>query len=83
MEAESFTVNEFKWWHFDHSDWASYPILNRRFDELVKSGLAPLSRVDHDRNVGSRLLKRRRRSRLMNEFVRRGFQGSDSFASPA
>jgi CubicO group peptidase (beta-lactamase class C family)/D-alanyl-D-alanine dipeptidase len=41
MEAESFNVNEFEWWHFDHNDWASYPILNRRFDELVKSGLAP------------------------------------------
>jgi len=34
MEAEGFTVNEVEWWHFDHGDWAHYPILNRRFEEL-------------------------------------------------
>ena len=34
MEAEGFTVNEVEWWHFDHRDWAKYPILDRRFEEL-------------------------------------------------
>jgi CubicO group peptidase (beta-lactamase class C family)/D-alanyl-D-alanine dipeptidase len=37
MEAEGFTVNEFEWWHFDYRDWARYPILNQRFDELAAS----------------------------------------------
>jgi CubicO group peptidase (beta-lactamase class C family)/D-alanyl-D-alanine dipeptidase len=40
MEAEDFTVNEFEWWHFDHGDWAKYPILNRRFEDVAKIGLA-------------------------------------------
>src|SRR4029077_8371201 len=34
MEAEGFTVNEVEWWHFDHADWAHYPILNQRFEEI-------------------------------------------------
>ncbi len=34
MEAEGFTVYEFEWWHFDYGDWASYPILNRTFEEM-------------------------------------------------
>jgi D-alanyl-D-alanine dipeptidase len=29
MEAEGFTVNDYEWWHFDHRDWARYPIDNR------------------------------------------------------
>jgi len=41
MEAEDFTVNEFEWWHFDYKDWASYPVLNLRFEELAKGGLLP------------------------------------------
>ncbi len=41
MEAENFTVNEYEWWHFDYADWAFYPILNRRFEELATSGSAP------------------------------------------
>ncbi|MCY2964046.1 MAG: serine hydrolase [Planctomycetota bacterium] len=34
MEAEGFAVYEFEWWHFDHSDWKSYRIGNRTFQEL-------------------------------------------------
>jgi D-alanyl-D-alanine dipeptidase len=34
METEGFTVYEFEWWHFDYGDWASFPILNRTFEEL-------------------------------------------------
>jgi CubicO group peptidase (beta-lactamase class C family)/D-alanyl-D-alanine dipeptidase len=34
MEAQGFTVNEFEWWHFDHKDWAKYPILDKRFEDL-------------------------------------------------
>jgi CubicO group peptidase (beta-lactamase class C family)/D-alanyl-D-alanine dipeptidase len=35
MEGEGFTVNEVEWWHFDHRDWPSYPIINQRFEELA------------------------------------------------
>jgi D-alanyl-D-alanine dipeptidase len=28
MEAEGFAVYEHEWWHFDHSAWREYPILN-------------------------------------------------------
>jgi D-alanyl-D-alanine dipeptidase/CubicO group peptidase (beta-lactamase class C family) len=28
MAAEGFTVYEHEWWHFDHLDWAAYPVLN-------------------------------------------------------
>ena len=41
MEAEGFTVNEFEWWHFDHRDWSHYPILNRPFEDLPRSGKLP------------------------------------------
>ena len=34
MEAEGFTVFEFEWWHFDHRDWAKYPILNVPFEAI-------------------------------------------------
>jgi CubicO group peptidase (beta-lactamase class C family)/D-alanyl-D-alanine dipeptidase len=34
MEEQGFTVNAVEWWHFDYRDWAKYPILNRRFEEL-------------------------------------------------
>ena len=34
MEAEGFRVNEVEWWHFDHRDWAKYPILNVPFDAI-------------------------------------------------
>lgn len=34
MEAEGFSVNEFEWWHFDHGDWAEYPIGNARFEDV-------------------------------------------------
>jgi CubicO group peptidase (beta-lactamase class C family)/D-alanyl-D-alanine dipeptidase len=36
MEAEGFTVNEVEWWHFDHRDWAQYPILNLPFENLTE-----------------------------------------------
>jgi D-alanyl-D-alanine dipeptidase len=35
MESEGFTVYEWEWWHFDYGDWSEYPILNRRFEEIV------------------------------------------------
>jgi CubicO group peptidase (beta-lactamase class C family)/D-alanyl-D-alanine dipeptidase len=35
MEHEGFTVNDVEWWHFDHRDWASYPIQNQTFEELA------------------------------------------------
>ncbi len=38
MEIEGFTVYEFEWWHFDHSDWAEYPILNLTFSEIGPAG---------------------------------------------
>jgi CubicO group peptidase (beta-lactamase class C family)/D-alanyl-D-alanine dipeptidase len=34
MEAQSFHVNEYEWWHFDHEDWAKYPIGNVSFETL-------------------------------------------------
>jgi D-alanyl-D-alanine dipeptidase len=34
MEAEGFRVYQVEWWHFDYEDWRSYPVLNRRFEEL-------------------------------------------------
>ena len=34
MEDHGFQVYEFEWWHFDHEDWAEYPILNVRFSEI-------------------------------------------------
>ena len=34
MEDAGFTVFEWEWWHFDHRDWRSYPILNLPFDKL-------------------------------------------------
>jgi D-alanyl-D-alanine dipeptidase len=38
LEAENLSVYEFEWWHFDHEDWAEYPILNQTFQELGSSG---------------------------------------------
>lgn len=37
MEAESFDVYEFEWWHFDYKDWRRYPILNLTFEQLGNS----------------------------------------------
>jgi D-alanyl-D-alanine dipeptidase len=37
MEAEGFTVNVNEWWHFDHKDWSTYPILNVRFEDIDAS----------------------------------------------
>lgn len=34
MEAQGFDVYEYEWWHFDHGDWRSYPILNLTFDQI-------------------------------------------------
>jgi CubicO group peptidase (beta-lactamase class C family)/D-alanyl-D-alanine dipeptidase len=36
MEAESFTVYEAEWWHFDFADWRKYPILNQTFEQLAE-----------------------------------------------
>lgn len=41
MEKEGFTVNINEWWHFDHKDWSSYPILNVPFEE-IENGTAPV-----------------------------------------
>lgn len=37
MEAEGFKQIENEWWHFDYKDWKQYPILNVRFEELMKT----------------------------------------------
>jgi D-alanyl-D-alanine dipeptidase len=34
MEAEGFTVDPGEWWHFDHRDWALYPVMNVPFERL-------------------------------------------------
>lgn len=34
MEANSFTVYEFEWWHFDYKDWKTYRIENIPFSEI-------------------------------------------------
>ena len=34
MEANSFTVYEFEWWHFDYQDWKTYRIENIPFSEI-------------------------------------------------
>jgi D-alanyl-D-alanine dipeptidase len=34
MEAHGFSVYETEWWHFDYKDWAKYPILNLRFENI-------------------------------------------------
>jgi len=36
MEAEGFVVNSTEWWHFDFRDWARYPVLNLRFEDLAR-----------------------------------------------
>ncbi len=41
MEKEGFTVNINEWWHFDHKDWSSYPILNVPFEE-IETGATPV-----------------------------------------
>lgn len=38
MEAESFTVYEYEWWHYDYKDWSKYPIMNVRFEEMTPNG---------------------------------------------
>ncbi|AGA27135.1 serine hydrolase [Singulisphaera acidiphila] len=40
MEKEGFTVNINEWWHFDHKDWSTYPILNIPF-EKIEQGPSP------------------------------------------
>jgi len=35
MEAEGFSVEPNEWWHFNHRDWARYPILNLQFSEIA------------------------------------------------
>jgi len=27
-------VYDAEWWHFDYKDWAKYPVLNVRFEDL-------------------------------------------------
>ncbi len=34
MEANDFDVYEAEWWHFDYSDWQSYGLQNKTFDQL-------------------------------------------------
>jgi zinc D-Ala-D-Ala dipeptidase len=36
MVAQGFTINPTEWWHFDYKDWAHYPILNVKFEDLGK-----------------------------------------------
>jgi len=35
MEAAGFTVDAGEWWHYDYRDWAQYPVLNVRFEEIA------------------------------------------------
>ena len=35
MEAQGFTVYDAEWWHFDYRDWAKYPVLNVRFEDVA------------------------------------------------
>jgi D-alanyl-D-alanine dipeptidase len=35
MESEGYKVFKFEWWHFDYKDWATYPVLNVRFDQIT------------------------------------------------
>ena len=37
MEAESFTVYEYEWWHFDFKDWKKYRIGNDTFEAIDES----------------------------------------------
>lgn len=32
MEAEGFSVDPLEWWHYDHREWARYPVLNAPID---------------------------------------------------
>jgi len=34
MTMQGFSVFEGEWWHFDYRGWRTYPILNKRFEEL-------------------------------------------------
>lgn len=34
MLAEGFTLEPSEWWHFDHRDWADYPVLDVSFELL-------------------------------------------------
>lgn len=43
MERHGFAVYEAEWWHFDYCDWAQYPILNLRLDEIDSLGQRPQS----------------------------------------
>ena len=36
MESEGFTVYEAEWWHFDYRDWQKYPIMNARFETILR-----------------------------------------------
>ncbi len=36
MEAESFTVYEAEWWHFDFADWRKYGLQNDTFEQLAQ-----------------------------------------------
>ncbi len=36
MEEQGFRVYETEWWHFDYSEWQSYPILNLTFEQLAE-----------------------------------------------
>ena len=37
LETEGFTVNPSEWWHFDYRDWQRYPILNKTFEDLLRT----------------------------------------------
>jgi CubicO group peptidase (beta-lactamase class C family)/D-alanyl-D-alanine dipeptidase len=34
MEDQGFSIDRWKWWHFDYGDWVDDPVLNRALDEL-------------------------------------------------
>lgn len=46
MEAESFFVYPFEWWHFDYKDWRDYPLLDVPFSALGAPKPAPPAPFD-------------------------------------
>ncbi len=37
MMSEGFIPMPLEWWHFDYKDWAKYPVMNVRFDEISRT----------------------------------------------
>ena len=46
MEAHGFFVHPAEWWHFDHKDWAEYPILDVPLGAVETSAPSPSHELD-------------------------------------